>query len=72
MKWNQVKQQWPTVQAEIKRTWGKFDEDDLAMIHGDRDLFTRILANRYGYDPVDAQQKLDAFIDRLGPESGRV
>ena len=69
MKWNQVKRQWPSVQAEVKRTWGRFDEADLAMIHGDRDSFTRVLAQRYGYEHAEAQQKLDAFVNRLDPES---
>ncbi len=69
MKWKHVKQQWPSVQAEVKRTWGRIDEADLAMIHGDRDSFTRILAQRYGYEQADAQQKLDAFVDRLGAET---
>ena len=69
MKWSQVKRNWPSVQAEVKRTWGKIDEIDLAMIHGERDSFTRVLARRYGYEPEDAQQKLDAFIDRLAPET---
>lgn len=70
MNWYQVKNQWPAVQAEIRCTWGRLDEDDLAMIRGDRDSLTRILAQRYGYEYSVAQQKVDAFIDRM-PSMGR-
>lgn len=69
MKWNQVKQQWPSVELAVKRTWVRIDEADLTMIHGERDSFTRILAQRYGCVQADAQQKVDAFVERLSPES---
>ena len=46
MNWKQVKQQWPSVQAAVKRTWGRIDEDDLTRIHGERDAFTGILAQK--------------------------
>lgn len=67
MNWNQVKQQWPMVEIAVKRTWGRIDEADLSMIHGERDLFTRILAQRYGYVEAVAQQKVDDFVAGLQP-----
>ncbi|TWU46960.1 CsbD family protein [Rubripirellula reticaptiva] len=69
MNWKQVKQQWPTVQAVVKRTWGRIDEADLAMIHGERDSFVRVLSQRYSYPDALAQQKVDAFVDGLQVES---
>ncbi|MCM2375046.1 CsbD family protein [Aporhodopirellula aestuarii] len=69
MKWNQVKHHWPAVQESVKRTWGRIDETDLVMIHGERDLFIRVLAQRYGYSELVAQNKVDAFIEHLKPES---
>lgn len=69
MNWNQVKQQWPLVELAVKRTWGRIDETDLSMIHGERDSFTRILAQRYGYIETVAQQKVDAFVAGLQPTS---
>ena len=67
MNWNQVKQQWPMVAIAVKQTWGRIDEADLSMIHGDRDSFTRILAQRYGYVEAVAQQKVDNFVAELQP-----
>ncbi len=67
MNWKQVKQQWPMVEIAVKRTWGRIDESDLSMIHGDRGLFTRVLAQRYGYAETVAQQKIDAFVAELPP-----
>lgn len=67
MNWNQVKQQWPMVEIAVKRTWGRIDESDLSMIRGERDSFTRILAQRYGYVETVAQQKVDTFVAGLQP-----
>ncbi|EMI47104.1 CsbD-like protein [Rhodopirellula sp. SWK7] len=69
MNWRQVKQQWPLVQAEVKRTWGRIDEADLVMIGGERDPFARILAQRYSYKAEDAERKLDAFVAQLDIKS---
>jgi hypothetical protein len=55
------------VEIAVKRTWGRIDEADLSMIHGDRDSFTRILAQKYGYAETVAQQKVDSFIAGLQP-----
>lgn len=71
MKWNEVKRQWPAVQAEVRRTWGRIDEKDLAMIAGNRESFARILAQRYSYEAADAEAKLDAFVDRIDPKRDR-
>ncbi|TWT54822.1 hypothetical protein Pla22_24760 [Rubripirellula amarantea] len=71
MRWNQVKGDWATVQEGVKRTWGRIDETDLKMIHGERDLFIRVLAQRYGYAEPVAEKKVDAFIERLQPGSKR-
>ena len=71
MNWKQVKQQWPSVEAVVRRTWGRIDEADLTMIHGERDSFTRVLAQRYGYVEAVAEQKVDAFVEGLQPEKSR-
>ncbi|WDQ16768.1 hypothetical protein [Rhodopirellula sp. P2] len=62
MNWKQVKRQWPAVQNGIKRTWGKIDEMDLKMIHGERESFIRILAQRYHYTEAVAETKVDHFV----------
>lgn len=70
MKWNEVKRQWPAVQAEVRRTWGRIDENDLAMIAGNREAFARVLVQRFSYEAADAEAKLDAFVDRIQRDVG--
>jgi alpha-glucuronidase len=65
MKWKQVKERWPSVEDAVKLKWGKFDEQDLTSIGGNRDVFGRILSQHYKCSTVDAFAKLDAFVDDL-------
>jgi uncharacterized protein YjbJ (UPF0337 family) len=67
MKWDQVKRNWATVSEEVKSKWGKFTDEDLLMISGQRESFVRLFALRYGGDQEAAGPKIDAFV--LGLES---
>ncbi len=62
MKWDQVKRDWLPVSQQVKLTWGKFTDEDLAMISGQREAFTRLLAQRYGLEQAMAETKVDAFV----------
>jgi uncharacterized protein YjbJ (UPF0337 family) len=65
MNWDQIKRNWIQVCDEIKVTWGKLSEDDLAAIAGNRDLLSDMLQQRYGYATVLAETKVDDFAQRL-------
>ena len=65
MTWNPIKCNWKAVSDQIKLTWGKLSEDDLAAIAGQRDQLARMLQQRYGYATVVAQNKVDEFAQRL-------
>jgi len=67
MKWDQVKRNWASVSQEVKYKWGKFTDEDLLMISGERESFMRIFALRYGNQQEAAGHKIDAFV--LGLES---
>lgn len=62
MKWDQVKRDWPSVIQQIKLKWGKFTDEDLVMISGDRESFVRLFEQRYEDDQTKAEQKIDAFV----------
>lgn len=68
MNWNQIKDNWKQVTDEIMVTWGKLSEDDLATIAGDREQFASLLRQRYGYQVVQAEKKVDDFARRLSPK----
>ena len=50
MNWDQIKVIWKAVSEQVKLTWGKLSEEDLTMIAGQRDNFSRLLQERYGYE----------------------
>ena len=65
MRWDQVKRDWLSVSQQIKLKWGKFTNEDLAMISGQRESFVRLFEQRYGNDKVTAETKVDAFVQGL-------
>ena len=65
MKWDQVRRDWLSVSQHIKLKWGKFTDEDLAMISGDRESFVRLFEQRYEDDQTTAEQKIDAFVQGL-------
>ena len=61
MDWDQIKGNWTEVTDKIKLTWGKLSEQDLTAIAGRREQLSRLLQEKYGYDKVDAENKVDQF-----------
>jgi len=65
MNWDQIKRNWKQASDKIKMTWGKLSEDDLTTIAGKRDLLSSLLQQRYGYDKLQAETKVDNFAKGL-------
>ncbi len=70
MNWDEIEANWTAVCDEIKCTWGKFSEDDLTAIAGQRDRLAGLLQERYGYEKAVAENKVDQFALGLRPQSG--
>ena len=67
MNWDQIKCGWKEVSDKIKLTWGKLSEDDLTAIAGQRNQLAVLLQDRYGYEKVVAEKKVDQFARGLHP-----
>ncbi|MEO0531947.1 MAG: CsbD family protein [Planctomycetota bacterium] len=67
MTWEQIKHDWQHVTTEVMRTWGRFSEDDLAYINGDRERFVELYAQRYGSESTKAASRVDDFASALTP-----
>ncbi len=65
MNWDQIKRNWQEVSDKIKLTWGKLSEDDLIAIAGRRDQLAFVVQQKYGYEQVEAENKVDQFAQRL-------
>lgn len=72
MKWNRIKHNWPSVSNEIKLTFGKLTEEDLAEIAGERVPFIGTLRQRYGYEQDEAETKVDAFVNGLSSKTEKI
>lgn len=48
MDWDQLQGDWKQFKGKVKETWGRLNDDDLAMIAGKREQLAGILQQRYG------------------------
>jgi uncharacterized protein YjbJ (UPF0337 family) len=55
---------WKQLKGDIKNQWGKFTDDDLAMIEGQHDKLVGLVQERYGYARQQAEREVDQFLRR--------
>ncbi|GIK38610.1 MAG: CsbD family protein [Chloroflexota bacterium] len=55
---------WKQLKGDIKSQWGKFTDDDLAMVEGQRDKLVGLVQERYGYARAQAEREVDQFLQR--------
>ncbi|MBE7553335.1 MAG: CsbD family protein [Anaerolineales bacterium] len=55
---------WKQLKGDIKSQWGKFTDDDLAMVEGQRDKLVGLVQERYGYARQQAEREVDQFLQR--------
>lgn len=64
-KWNQIK-------GDVKKSFGKFTDDDMLVLEGDASKATGLLQERYGYGREEAETKWNEFTRRLGDAATNV
>lgn len=55
---------WKQLKGDIKSQWGKFTDDDLAVVEGQRDKLVGLVQERYGYARQQAEREVDQFLQR--------
>lgn len=60
---------WKQLSGEIKKQWGKFTDDDLTRIAGQKDKLLGFLEEKYGYAKIKAKEELDLFLHRYDTDS---
>jgi len=58
-----LKGQWKQLVGSIKQQWGKFTDDELTEIDGDREKLLGKLQERYGYSRAQAERDLDTYLE---------
>jgi hypothetical protein len=62
MNWDELNRNWPSVSEDVNREWGKFTNEDLELISGQRESFVRLFSLRYGCVQEAAGAKIDAVV----------
>ncbi len=62
---------WKQLRGNVKQTWGKLTDDDIAQIDGNRDKLVGKLQERYGYSRDEAEHQIDRFLNDTESHSSR-
>jgi uncharacterized protein YjbJ (UPF0337 family) len=57
-----LKGEWTQLKGRIRQQWGRFTDDDIARINGDREVFLGKLQELYGRTREDAEAELDRWM----------
>jgi uncharacterized protein YjbJ (UPF0337 family) len=58
---DQVEGKWKQVKGTLREKWGKFTDDDVNVIAGNRDKLVGLLQERYGMAREEAQREADQW-----------
>ncbi len=58
-----LKGKWQEIQGDVKKTWGRFTDDEVMVIDGESEKLVGLLQTKYGYAKEKAQKELDDFIN---------
>ncbi len=58
---DQVEGKWKQLKGSVKEKWGKFTDDDLTVISGQKDALVGKIQERYGITKEEAQKQADEF-----------
>jgi uncharacterized protein YjbJ (UPF0337 family) len=71
MNWDTIEGKWEQFKGQLKSSFGKLTDDDLQNLSGKRDRLVGKLQERYGVQKDEAERRLDAWINGLGPDDTR-
>ena len=61
MNWEQAKGQWTQMKGAVRKQWGKLTDDDLDVIHGERERLVGKIQERYGIAKEEAERQVAAW-----------
>ncbi len=64
MNTDMLKGQWTQLKGQVKASWGKLTDDDLATVEGDRDRLVGRIQERYGLAKEEADRQVDDWMKR--------
>ena len=61
MNQDQMEGKWKQLKGSFKQKWGKFTDDDITRLNGDREQIIGALQEKYGQTKEQAQRDFDAW-----------
>ena len=61
MNQDQMEGKWKQLKGSFKEKWGKFTDDDITRLNGNRDQIVGALQEKYGQTKELAQQEYDSW-----------
>lgn len=61
MAWDEIKGQWKQVKGSIKNKWGRFTDDEITQLAGDKDKLAGKIQEKYGVGKQEAMRQVDDF-----------
>lgn len=65
MNWDQIKGKWNQAQGSMRQKWGDLTDDDVAQIHGDKDILVGKLQERYGIGKEEAERQANEWAESI-------
>jgi uncharacterized protein YjbJ (UPF0337 family) len=65
MNWDQIEGMWKQVTGSARERWGKFTDDDVATLTGQKDNLVGKIQERYGIAKDEAEKQADAWSESL-------
>ncbi len=72
MNQDQVEGKWKQLKGSFKEQWGKFTDDDITRLNGNREQIVGALQEKYGQTKEQAQREFDAWYATQQQENVRV
>ena len=57
-----LKGQWSQLKGRVRQEWGRFTNDDVARINGDREVLLGRLQELYGRTREEAEEEVEQFL----------
>jgi uncharacterized protein YjbJ (UPF0337 family) len=57
-----LKGEWSQLKGRVRQEWGRFTNDDVARINGDREILLGRLQELYGRTREEAEEELEQFL----------
>ena len=68
MNWDIIEGKWDQFKGQLKSSFAKLTDDDLKNLSGKRERVIGRVQERYGVQKDEAERRIGAWIDGLGPD----